>query len=113
MASVKGSHIILFTLPGAALKGRKKPDAGLYEFDPDAGRISFLEGGSDYGDIQNERQFIIIDGPPDTGEKGVSWKDSLHRLCRVLFSYPIVDEQESLSSQAIFVANWAYESMFE
>lgn len=113
MASVKGSHIILFTLPGAALRGRKEPDAGLYEFDPDTGRISFLQWGSDYGDIQNERQFIIIDGPPDTGEKGVGWKDSLHRLCRVLFSYPIVDEQESLSSQAIFVANWAYETMFE
>ncbi len=112
LEGVWGSHIILFSRPGEPLKCTRQLDAGLYEFDPETRRISFVGQGLDYGEIRNERQFIIVDGPPEPGEKGGGWKDPLHRLCRVLFSYPILDAQDTLSSRAILVADWVYERMF-
>ncbi len=110
--SITGSHIILFGPPGALLKGREALDAGLYEWDPDTGRIYFIEGASDYGEICNERQFIIIDGPPDTGENGVALQDPLQRVCRILFPNPIVNEKEALSPWALFAIDWVYDQMF-
>jgi hypothetical protein len=109
---ISGSHIILFSGPNAILKGEGLPKAGLYERDPDTGGIYFVDGASDYREIRNGRQFIIIDGPPDTGENGLSVQDPLQRLCRILFPNPIVNERETLSPWVLSAVDWVYEQMF-
>ena len=119
---IRGSHIILFRGPNAIFKGEGLPDAGLYERDPDSGRISFVGGASDYREIRGEPQFIIIDGPPalpesckaesDTGENGLPLPDPLQRICRILFPVPIVNERETLSPGVLSVVDWVYNEMF-
>jgi len=109
---VRGSHIILFGGSHELLPGDGLPDAGLYERDLESGRIYFVDGASDYREIHNERQFIIIDGPPDTGENSLTLRDPLQRLCRILFPNPIVDEGERLSPEVLPAVNWVYDQMF-
>jgi hypothetical protein len=109
---VRGSHIILFGGSRELLPGDALPDAGLYERDPDSGRIYFVDGASDYKEIHNEKQFIIIDGPPDTGKNGFALRDPLQRLCRILFPNPIVDERETLSPEVLPAVDWVYDQMF-
>ncbi len=112
-APVRGSHIILFGLSNALLTGDGLPYAGLYERDPDSGRVYFVGGASDYREIRNERQFIIIDGPPDTGENDLALRDPLQRLCRILFPNPIVvDEGGTLSPEVLPAVDWIYDQMF-
>lgn len=111
-AAIRGSHIILFGGSNALLTGDGLPEAGLYERDPESGRIYFVDGASDYREIRNERQFIIIDGPPDTGENGLVLRDPLQRLCRILFPNPIVDERGALSPGVLSAADWVYGQMF-
>lgn len=121
---IRGSHIILFRGPNAILKGDGLPSAGLYERDPDSGRICFVDGASDYREIRSERQFIIIDGPPalpesrkagwregspDTGENGMTLRDPLQRLCRILFPDPIVNERETLLPGVLSAVDWVYD----
>jgi hypothetical protein len=122
---IRGSHIILFRGPNAIFKGDGLPDAGLYERDPDSGRIYFVDGASDYREIRSERQFIIIDGPPalpesrkagrwraglpDTGENDMPLRDPLQRLCRILFPDPIVNERETLSPGVLSAVDWVYD----
>lgn len=106
----EGSHIILFSRPDRVLE-RKPAAPGLYEFDEDKGTIRFLEGASTYREIRNERQFIIIDGPPDAGEESLALRDPFYRLCRILFPYPVVNGTETLSPRAARVADLVFERM--
>ena len=110
--AMRGSHIILFSGANALLKGVGLPEAGLYECDPGSGRIYFVGGASDYREIRNERQFIIIDGPPDMGENSLALRDPLQRLCRILFPDPIVDEGGTLSTGVLSAVDWVYGQMF-
>ncbi|MFH0844323.1 MAG: hypothetical protein V1930_02530, partial [Pseudomonadota bacterium] len=66
---------------------------------------------SDYTDFQNDNQFIIIDGPPDTGGERAVFQDPLYRLCRVLFPYPILRKGEGLSLQIHSLVKWAYDML--
>jgi hypothetical protein len=109
---IRGSHIILFGGSHPLLKRDGLPDAGLYEHDPDSGSIYFVDGASDYREIRNERQFIIIDGPPATGEKGLALRDPLQRLCRILFPNPIMNERETLTPWVLDAVDWVYKQMF-
>ncbi|NNG08089.1 MAG: hypothetical protein HKM90_10210, partial [Desulfobacteraceae bacterium] len=104
------------------------PHAGLYERDPDSERIYFVNGATDYREIRNERQFIIIDGPPalpesrraerrraglpDTGENDMPLRDPLQRLCRILFPDPILNEGEILSPGVLSAVDWVNDQMF-
>jgi hypothetical protein len=110
--AIRGSHIILFSGSNALLTGNGLPAAGLYERDPELGRIYFVDGASDYSEIRNERQFIIIDGPPDIREKSLALPDPLQRLCRILFPNPIANERKTLSPRALSAIDWVYEQMF-
>jgi hypothetical protein len=87
-------------------------EAGLYELDPESGRIYFVDAAFDYREIRNENQFIIIDGPPDMGEHGLALQEPLQRVCRILFPDPIVTEGGILSPQVLSAVNWVYEQMF-
>ena len=65
--AVRGSHIIVFALQDAILRGRRQPEAGLYELDPERGEIRFVGGATDYREFRNDRQFVLTDGPPPWG----------------------------------------------
>jgi len=110
--TIQGSHILLFRREGEIAESTGLPEAGLYEFDPDTEMMVFLEGATDYKEIRNERQFIVIDGPPDTGGKWSSIQDPHHRICRVLFPYPVIDHEENLSARALFVVDRIYDRIF-
>ncbi len=111
-AVIRGSHIILFRGSKALLTGDGLRKAGLYERDPESGRITFVVAASDYREIRNGNQFIIIDGPPDIGEQGLALRDPLQRLCRILFPDPIVTEGEILSPGVLSAVDWVYDQMF-
>jgi hypothetical protein len=110
--AIRGSHIILFSGSNALLTGDGLREAGLYECDPESGRTYFVAGASDYREMRNERQFIIIDGPPDMGENGLALRDPLQRLCRILFPNPILTEGETLSPGVLSAVDWVYDQMF-
>ncbi len=108
---VKGSHILLFLLSKGNGDAMNIPDAGLYEYDPEKGKISFMKGAFDYREIKNERQFIIADGPPLNREAAFASSDPLYRLCRLLFSFPATDEDGLLEPHARRAVDWVYKKM--
>ncbi len=108
---VKGSHILLFLLSKGNRNAMNMPDAGLYEYDPQKERMVFLKGAFDYREIKNERQFIITDGPPLNTEETFASSDPLSRLCRLLFSFPVTDEDGLLKPHARRAVDWVYKEM--
>jgi len=108
---VKGSHVLLFLLSkgnGNAIDG---PDAGLYEYDPDKGEFFFVKEAFDYREIRYEGQFIIADGPPENRGDAFVSSDPLSRLCRLLFSYPVTDDDGVLAPHARRAVDWVYKKM--
>ncbi len=123
--TIPGSHIILFERPGALLKGDGIPVAGLYECETDTGRIYYVGEASDFRAFRNERQFIIIDGPPalpggspwragppHTADKNVTAGDPFQRLCRILFPNAILNAGETLSQRARMAGDWVYSQVY-
>jgi ATP-grasp domain-containing protein len=108
---VKGSHILLFLLSKGNRNAMNIPDAGLYEYDPEKGKIVFVRGAFDYREIKNERQFIIADGPPENREAAFASSDPLYRLCRLLFSFPVTDEDGVLEPHSRRAVDWVYKKM--
>jgi hypothetical protein len=105
---VTGSHVLIFLLSGGKDGAIKALGAGLYQFDSCEEKISFVRGAIDYGDIENDKQFIIIDGPPAMGGEVVQISDPHYRLCRLLFSYPVADDNGVLSSRGLKAVEWVY-----
>ncbi|MCG6879371.1 MAG: ATP-grasp domain-containing protein [Deltaproteobacteria bacterium] len=106
--TVKGSHLLLFRPPASKTRGViVRP--GLYEYGPSKEGFHFLKEALAYQDIGKENQFILIDGPMYKKAGEVIRQDSLDRLCRLLFSYPVVDHNGMLSPQALLAANWVRE----
>ncbi|MBW2708747.1 MAG: ATP-grasp domain-containing protein [Deltaproteobacteria bacterium] len=103
---VRGSHLLLFRSPIVEEKGIVPLRAGLYEYEPVNGGYRFLKETLEYPDIQSENQFILSDGPRLTADKTLHGQDSHSRLCRLLFSYPIMDMKGALSPQALLAAEW-------
>jgi len=110
--AVRGSHIIVFALRDAILRGGRQPEAGLYELDLEGKEIRFLEGATDYREFRNEAQFILTEGPPHPGESKAALRDPLHRVCRILFPYPIVDVHGGISASVAHVADWVHNQIF-
>jgi hypothetical protein len=108
---VKGSHILLFLLSKRSRNAMNIPDAGLYEYDQEKGGIFFVKGAFDYRETKNERQFIIADGPPENREAAFASSDPLYRLCRLLFSYPVADDDGVLDPHARRAVDWVYKKM--
>jgi hypothetical protein len=105
--SPQGSHLLLFRASGVKNKGMVLK-AGLYEYERKNGGFRFLKDTLDYRHIQNERQFIVSDGPRhvEGNEKGTHLRDSHGRLCRLLFSYPVSDGEGVLSPMAFLATQW-------
>jgi len=109
--SVVGSHVLLFILSQRNTNTIDLPSAGLYEYDPDKGKICFVKGAFDYREIKNKCQFIITDGPPVNCGEAFASSDLLYRVCRLLFSYPVVDDDGVLEPHAHRAVDWAYKKM--
>jgi len=62
----------------------------------------------EYRDIQNENQFVLVDGPPVIGGNGAVSTDRLGRLCHILFSYPVVDKDGAMSPHTRVALEWIY-----
>jgi hypothetical protein len=102
---VRGGHLILFLMgggKGAAVPGLR---GGLYESAAEGGDAFYVGEAVGYDEILNQRQFIIIDGPPD-GEVGSD--DSLYRLCRLLFPRPLTESDGGISRSALRTAEWVH-----
>jgi len=98
---VSGSHLLLFLMNGDSLRSPFLR-GGLYEQDSASKEGHFVKSAMDYRDITSEKQFIVIDGPPD-GQLGSD--DQLYRLCRLLFKYPLAADENSMS-RALRAAEW-------
>ena len=110
---LRGSHVLLFGLSNDVRIRKDGPKAGLYGYDPLAGAIRYLEEAFDYSAMHNDRQFILIDGPPDTGKEDVVFKDPLYRLCRILFPVSVIDDKDRLSKEADFVIDQVYRRLVQ
>jgi len=98
---VTGSHLLLFLMSSDSLR-TPSLRGGLYELDLDSKGAFFVKPAMDYRDIKNERQFIVIDGPPD-GQLGSG--DPLYRLCRLLFKDPFAANRNTMNL-ALQAAEW-------
>jgi len=108
---LRGSHVLLFLLSNEKRTMSGGLDAGLYDWERERETFSFVRGAIDYHAFENDRQFVVVDGPPDTGGKALASSDPLHRLCRLLFPYPVVDENGILEPPARRAIEWAYGQM--
>ena len=107
--TVQGSHLLVFQPPGLKNRGNVPLRPGLYEYGPTDGGFRFLRETLEYEYIQSENQFILTDGPRlTTGKEPYGW-DSHSRLCRLLFSYPVMNAKGVLSPQARMAAEWVRE----
>ena len=102
--TIQGSHLLVFRPQGSKNKVNVQLKPGLYEYDPLKGRGRFLKETLEYGRIQNRNQFILTDGPRFT-----PGSDSHSRLCRLLFSYPVMDIRGVLFPKARLAAEWVRE----
>ncbi len=103
--SPHGSHLLVFLLSEKPFLSRTGLEPGLYEQDSRSGAFSRAKDAMDYSDISNDRQFVVVEGPPAADELPVP-SDPMCRICRLLFGFPVVDEQGSISEFALAAADW-------
>lgn len=105
---VRGSHLLLF-FPRGGRKGRYgslRP--GLYQYGPDKRGFLFIRGAAEYGDMEDEEQFVLVDGPPENIDTREISADPLGRLCHILFSFPVVDGEGAMHPKARAALDWIY-----
>ena len=105
---IKGSHLLLFFPPGGKKTRFDRLLPGLYEYVPGEKRIFFRREAMEYRDIQNENQFVLVDGPPNIDGNDAASAGPLDRLCHIVFSYPVVDKEGSMSPRARVALEWIY-----
>ena len=105
---IKGSHLLLFLPPGEQKTWFDRLLPGLYEYEPNEKVFFFRRDAMEYRDIQNENQFVLVDGPPVIGGNGTVSTDPLGRLCHILFSYPVVDKDGAMSPHTRVALEWIY-----
>ena len=107
---MQGSHLLLFHPEGKKSMASEGLEAGIYEHDPQTGNMTLAKRDCDFEEIRNERQFMVVDGPPE-GPTGPT--DPLFRWCRLVFSQPVADTQGTLSPEAMLCANRVFHRIFQ
>jgi len=105
---IKGSHLLLFLPPGGQKVRFDRLLPGLYQYEPGEKGFFFRRDAMEYRDIQNENQFVLVDGPPNIGGNNAVSTDPLGRLCHILFSNPVVDKDGVMSKHARVALEWIY-----
>lgn len=107
--SMQGSHLLLFHPGGEREVGPQGPDAGIYEYGSGTGKMMLVKRDCGFEAIRTERQFMIVDGPPeghtDPGEP-------LSRLCRLIFSHPITDVQGTITRETMLCVDRVFDRIF-
>lgn len=101
---VRGSHLLLFYREGDEQPSTGRLKAGLHEHNPCKKEVFFVGECMDYEGIENDNQFIVIDGPLASPGS----PDPPHRFCRVLFPCPVADNSGVLTPHASSVIKWIY-----
>ncbi|MCP4668645.1 MAG: ATP-grasp domain-containing protein [Deltaproteobacteria bacterium] len=114
---LRGSHLLLFSPPRQKKNGMRRLQAGLHECNPHGKSVSRIRGATHFSEIGNERQFIIVDGPPafsyvadlnDPDGEAPAAGDPHERFCRLLFSYPVLDGKGLLRPHAAQAIDWVH-----
>lgn len=106
--SLRGGHVILFSCRGMRREVKASLDAGLYLWQADRGMGIRVGDGIDYMDMDNDAQFVLIDGPTDPEWAGDPGLDTLERYCRILFRIPPASRTGELSGEVARVVEWVY-----
>jgi hypothetical protein len=107
--SSQGGHLILFQPAGRKPKLSDGLEAGIYEQDPRTGDLALVRRTCAFDAIGNERQFMVVDGPP-VGRTGP--EDPLFRWCRMLFSRPVANTRGTLSRETMLCVNRVTDGIF-
>jgi hypothetical protein len=105
---IQGSHLLVFLNKEGKNPNPASIDAGLYEMGEEGTHFTYKGRAMDFLALQGQDQFILIDGPPQTGGNPFGSADPLYRLCRLLFSWSVVDQDGSLSRKAGLAVRWAW-----
>jgi hypothetical protein len=105
---LEGGHVILFSCRGTHARVKAALDAGIYLWQEDRGQGIHVGDGMDYGALEDDAHFAIVDGPPDPEEAQETPSDSLARYCRILFRSAPATPTGGLSEQALRVVEWVY-----
>ena len=100
-----GSQLLVFRGADQNINSCRPFRAGIWEYNRGNRTCSFLKESFDLGEIKNQTQFIVADGPPDGGVAGPGFIDPLRRVCRILFPYSIENEK-GLREDIMAIVNW-------
>jgi len=107
--SMQGGHLLLFHPGGEREVGAKRPDAGIYEYEPGTGKMTLVKRDCGFEAIRTERQFMIVDGPP---ERHTDPGEPLSRLCRLVFSHPITDVRGTITRETMLCVDRVFDRIF-
>ncbi|MBW1817824.1 MAG: ATP-grasp domain-containing protein [Deltaproteobacteria bacterium] len=105
---LRGSHCLVFLLSPAGRPAADAPEPGLYAYEPGEKGFRRENHALEYGDIRNEWEFVLIDGPPDIQGEAFPTDDPLYRLCRLLFSSPVTDKAGRIDPWVQEAIAWAH-----
>lgn len=87
----RGSHLlVLGTPPPDGQRPSRRP--GLYQEDPSAQGFGFLGPAIDYGQLEGEDRFVLVDGPPLGRSSRDPGGDPFMKWCHLLFPGPSLDK---------------------
>jgi hypothetical protein len=102
-SALRGSHLLLFLPARSKSISWRNLKAGLYQYDSRGGGIAHREDTLHINRVDDPNRFVVVDGPPAwpvSVEYEASNQDPLTRLCRLLFSEPVVNPDGLLSPAA-------------
>jgi hypothetical protein len=105
---IRGSHLLVFLKREGMAPNPISIAAGLYQMGAEGARFIHRGRAMDFSDLEGDDQFILLDGPPRTMGRPFGSSDPLYRLCRLLFSGPVLNRNGSLSGMAGEAVRWAW-----
>jgi len=109
---ISGSHIILSNTKDYSLKVKKELEVGVYNFNPKNKKLVFKKETIFYDDLENDNDFILVDGIPKKGAEIKKWK-GLARICHVLFKGNILQSNGQLKDKNLKIVRSIYKKLFK
>jgi hypothetical protein len=96
---LRGGHLIIFRGFESGFR-ETPPRAGLYKMDSDSG-LNYLGEEWEVQKISGTEGFIFVDGPPLSRLKILEEMDLLHRIGRLIFPFPIQEQDGRLAPSVV------------
>jgi formate-dependent phosphoribosylglycinamide formyltransferase (GAR transformylase) len=109
---ISGSHIILSNTNGHSSKVKKELEVGVYNFNPKNKKFVFKKEAIFYDDLENDNDFILVDGVPKKGTEIKKWS-RLARICHVLFLGNILQSNGHLKDKNLKIVRSIYKKLFK